>query len=72
MHEKIRHSSKNQPSQCPGCGSEKVARILRGYPTPEAFAEEKRGAIVLGGCVITGDDPSWQCLDCQVVIYADE
>lgn len=33
------------------------------------FSEEERqqveaGKIVLGGCVLTGDDPDWQCVDC--------
>jgi hypothetical protein len=24
-----------------------------------------RGGLVLGGCIVTGDDPQWQCRKCK-------
>jgi hypothetical protein len=50
---------------CPRCGSRAVP-ILRGYPSPAAFEAAERGEVVLGGCVITGDDPHFACVgvDC--------
>lgn len=71
MHEKSRHSSKDKPARCPDCGSEKVVEILRGYPTPDAMAEAEKGRVVLGGCIVTGDDPLWQCTECEVQIYSE-
>jgi len=35
----------------------------------EAFEEAQAGKIVLGGCEVTDDDPSWQCLDCKAKIF---
>jgi len=66
-----RYESANKPSQCPKCGSERVARILYGEPigSESLMADLKAGRIVLGGCCITGDDPIWQCLSCETEIY---
>ena len=55
-----------KPKVCSECGSKKIAKIEYGLPY---FSEEERqqveaGKIVLGGCVLTGDDPDWQCVDC--------
>lgn len=55
-----------KPSQCPNCGSAKMAAILYGLP---AFNEELQhqldhGELVLGGCCITDDDPPWECINC--------
>jgi len=66
-----RYESRTQPSKCPKCGSERVARILYGEPmgSEALMADLKAGRIVLGGCCITGDDPKWQCLECETEIY---
>jgi hypothetical protein len=55
------------PDQCPKCGSKKVARILYGFPVLSEELERKldAGKIVLGGCTLFGDDPTWQCVDCE-------
>jgi rubrerythrin len=55
-----------KPDVCPMCGSERVAEIPYGLPD---FSEELEraldaGEVVLGGCVVTGDDPSWRCVEC--------
>jgi primosomal protein N' len=56
----MKYKSINKPEKCPDCGSEKIARILYGLPS---FSESLRkrienNEIVLGGCCITGNDPS--------------
>lgn len=38
--------------------------ILYGYPLPEMIAEAEEKRIVLGGCLIDPDNPSWSCNDC--------
>jgi hypothetical protein len=46
-----RYESDKKPESCPADGSKKVAQI-------------KDGKIVLGGCCISDDDPSWRCINC--------
>jgi len=60
-----------KPALCPLCGSARVAEILWGMP---AFSEQMQkdldaGKIVLGGCCIFGDEPTWQCADCGTDFY---
>jgi len=60
-----------KPAPCPLCGSARVAEILWGMP---AFSEQMQkdldaGKIVLGGCCIFGDEPTWQCADCGTDFY---
>ena len=67
----MKYNSAKKPERCPACESEKIARILYGMP---AFSEELHNKlnnkeIVLGGCCITGDDPTWKCVDCNAAIY---
>ncbi len=52
------------PAQCPRCGSTDTVRIVYGYPTQEAVEAAKRDEIRLGGCLITGHDPTRQCRAC--------
>jgi len=61
---------KKKPDQCPQCGSWRIAEILYGMPPMDARLERdlEAGRIVLGGCVITDHDPTWQCVDCGVLI----
>ncbi len=52
--------------KCPWCGSKDVAEYLWGLP---AFSEQlvqdmADGKIILGGCCITGNDPSAHCNAC--------
>jgi len=49
---------------CPRCGDEAV-RIAYGLPTGRTFAAAERGEIVLGGCLITGQDPDRAYLSCH-------
>lgn len=57
---------------CPRCGARTVP-ILRGYPTAEGFAMAERGEVVLGGCVVMGDDPTHACtgFDCGLQFSPD-
>ncbi|MCX7720652.1 MAG: hypothetical protein N2Z64_05145 [Dictyoglomus thermophilum] len=55
---------KSKKIKCPKCGSKNVIPIIYGYPTSEAFEKEKRGEIILGGCVIEYDSPNWYCKEC--------
>jgi hypothetical protein len=53
-----------KPKSCSKCGSKRVVKIVYGYPWEEDWRQAELGKIVLGGCVVTGDDPLWQCVDC--------
>ena len=53
------------PIVCPACNRRvRPLRIVFGYPAPELFAAADRGEVALGGCVVTGDDPTHRCPDC--------
>jgi hypothetical protein len=67
----MRYEYATKPSKCPVCNSEKIADILYGYPD---FSEEldnhiKSGDIVLGGCVVDGDEPAWKCIVCNTEFF---
>ncbi len=53
--------------KCPNCNKEGIARILWGYPEDvESIKEElDRKEIVLGGCLVTDHDPTWECNECH-------
>lgn len=62
---------KRKPRKCPKCGSVKVARILYGMPllSESLLKDLEDGKVVTGGCVITENQPSWQCSQCGVDFY---
>jgi hypothetical protein len=68
---KIKYESVSKPDSCPACGSIKIAVIMYGLPakSPQLTQDVKDGKIVFGGCCITGNDPSWKCLDCLTFIF---
>ena len=54
-------------TKCPQCGKSSVALIFWGYPGGNIEAFEKaieNKEIVPGGCLISNDDPKWECNDC--------
>ena len=58
--------------KCPKCGSRRVAPILYGMP---AFSEEmeqqlNEEKLFLGGCCISGIDPTYHCFQCKKDIGA--
>jgi len=60
-----------KPRVCPVCKSKRIASILYGLP---AFSEElikkmDEGRITLGGCCVSLDDPTWECVDCGARFY---
>lgn len=65
----MRYYSEREPARCPSCKSPNVARILYGMPSYEAFLEAEAGKIIIGGCMVTDDDPIWGCIDCKTKIY---
>lgn len=42
---------------CATCGGGRFVPIVFGYPLPETFEAAKRGEVVLGGCIVSDDDP---------------
>lgn len=55
-----------RPKKCERCLGARIAEILYGFPNLDSDLEAalEAGTTVLGGCVVTDDDPQWQCLDC--------
>jgi len=53
-------------TKCPNCQSTNHAEILWGLIADMKAIEEEldKKEIVLGGCVVTGDDPKWECNEC--------
>lgn len=52
---------------CPRCGSRNTAKILWGMPAFSEDLEEKlkNKEIVLGGCCVSDNDPSYHCNTCK-------
>jgi hypothetical protein len=67
----MRYEYSRKPRKCPACRSPNVADILYGLIalSPKLEKDLSAGRIILGGCCVTGDDPKWQCTECQTVIY---
>jgi ribosomal protein L37AE/L43A len=65
-------AAEGRPLSCPSCGSPRVARILYGLTAFDKELEEalSQGTVTLGGCLVTGDDPEWECLQCGHTIHA--
>jgi hypothetical protein len=51
-------------ASCPRCGAADVRPILYGFPSSEAIDAADRGELVLGGCVVSEDDPDIACRAC--------
>lgn len=52
---------------CPRCGSKNTAQILWGMPAFSEDLEEKlkKKEIVLGGCCVSDNDPTYHCNTCK-------
>lgn len=66
----MKYYSENKPDRCPLCKSPNVVRILYGMPSYEAFLDAEAGKIIIGGCVVSSNDPRWGCIDCKAKIYS--
>jgi hypothetical protein len=54
------------PPPCPRCGRrEHAVPIQYGYPTDEMFRKSRAGEIVIGGCIVAEDSPTWECRTCN-------
>jgi hypothetical protein len=67
----MKYNSVNKPDKCPKCGSDIIADILYGLPAFSDSLEEeiKDNKIVLGGCCISNESPTWKCIDCNTAIH---
>ncbi len=54
-----------EETRCPKCGSKRVVPILYGYPFGEMQEAADKGEAVLGGCLMSGNDPLKFCLNCE-------
>lgn len=68
-----RFSARRKPNKCPRCGAKTVARILWGFPyLTEALEKDmEAGRVVLGGCCVSDDDPTWSCTTCGAEIHKE-
>jgi len=49
---------------CPACSAEDPRPIAYGFPTIPTFEAAARGEVALGGCLIGGEMPMWECRAC--------
>ena len=62
-----------KPARCPSCGHRPIAVLRYGLP---AYSEQLRsdlegGRVVLAGCCVTDDDPTWTCTACGTDLWRD-
>jgi hypothetical protein len=57
--------TETKPS-CPQCNKNNVAVIFWGYSADEDayFKAIEDKEIVAGGCIVSDNDPKWECTDC--------
>jgi hypothetical protein len=60
-----------KPGKCPVCKSTKIASYMYGMPAySEGLMKEiDEGKIILGGCCISDNDPSFACMECKTDFY---
>lgn len=56
--------SSSKEEKCPVCGEIGIP-IVYGLPGFELQEAAGRGEVVIGGCVIFGNDPDHQCRSCE-------
>ncbi len=58
---------KKMKARCPRCGPVKPVPIMYGLPAfpDEAFEAERRGEVLVGGCVVSDDSPLYACPMCH-------
>ena len=52
-----------KPIKCPSCGHRPVGTILWGDPDMTLQLRDlmDAGKIIIGGCCLSPDDPTWEC-----------
>jgi hypothetical protein len=68
-----RYERTRRPQKCPSCGSQRVGTILRGTPalSDELEADIDAGRVIIGGCCVSDEDPTWACADCGADIHKE-
>ncbi|CAA9560997.1 MAG: hypothetical protein AVDCRST_MAG70-1662 [uncultured Thermomicrobiales bacterium] len=57
--------------RCPACAETvRPVPIAYGMPGPEMVAAAERGEILLGGCVVSPDNPTHRCPRCHRVLWS--
>src|ERR1700675_1315666 len=62
-------------TRCPRCGVvATMVPIVFGFPSPETFEAADRGEVAIGGCLVTGEDPTHRCSACaqDVIVEVPE
>jgi hypothetical protein len=55
--------------KCPSCGERAGVPVQYGLPSREMAEAAERGEVVLGGCVLTDDDPPRCCTECRAALW---
>jgi len=55
--------------RCPSCGEKAGVPVRYGLPPRSAAEAAERGDLVLGGCVLTDDDPPRCCTNCRAALW---
>ncbi len=55
--------------KCPNCSKKAGVPVLYGLPTRGSAEAAERGELVLGGCVLTDDDPPRCCTECRAALW---
>ena len=61
----------NKASNCPNCGEKQLVPIVYGFPSEFTRQLSQKGGVELGGCIISGDDPSLRCRNCHHDVWRD-
>ena len=61
----------NKASKCPNCGEKQMVPIVYGFPSEFMMQLSEKGVVELGGCIISGDDPSFRCGNCHNDVWRD-
>ena len=63
-----------KPKKCPSCGFRPIAKILYGYPMYDKKIKKEIDdkVLVLGGCCVFDDSPTWKCTNCGLNILKVE
>jgi len=52
-------------TRCPACSRAiRPIPIVFGYPMPEVMEAAERGELILGGCLVDGNEPTARCPEC--------
>lgn len=55
---------RRRPASCPRCGSTDTIPIAYGLPGPELMEAAERGEVAIGGCIVSGSQPTHECRGC--------